>query len=200
MPMAVAGPLLRRSLRTGTDLSSNLELSENSERRLEHVAAELSELHTITQLDNVLARVAAEINAEQVALLRYDGRNNSLSAITEHAWLARGDRLSLSGYPTVANVLQTRELVQVLASDGGADIGELALLGTTGFRAMLVVPVVARGVPLGVLLAFSPIERPWSRSEMHRARMVSYVLGAAVEGLELDEAPRAPAPAQVATA
>lgn len=200
MPTAVAGPLLRRSLRTGSDLSSNPELSENGDRRLEQVAAELSELRTVVQLDNVLARVAQELNAEQVALLRYDGLNNSLAAITEHTWLARGDRLSLSGYPTAANVLKTRELVQVLSSDGGADIGELALLGTTGFQAMLVVPIVGRGVPLGVMLAFSPTERPWSRSETHRARMISYGLGTAVEGLALDEAPSDPGPAPVVAA
>ena len=69
----------------------------------------------------------------------------------------------------------------MLISDGAADIGELALLGTSGYASMLVVPVVSRGESLGVLQAFSSAERPWGRSETIRARIIACQLGSVVE-------------------
>jgi hypothetical protein len=37
---------------------------------------------------------------------------------------------------------------------------------------------------LGLLEAYSAVELPWTRSEINRARIISYELGAVLDGLE----------------
>jgi GAF domain-containing protein len=46
------------------------------------------------------------------------------------------------------------------------------------------VPVVCRDERLGLLEAYGRVERPWTRSEINRARIISYQLGAVLDGLE----------------
>jgi GAF domain-containing protein len=70
------------------------------------------------------------------------------------------------------------------ARSSGADLGELALLGRLGYQSLLMVPVVCRDERLGLLEAYSSVERPWTRSEINRARIISYQLGAVLDGLE----------------
>ena len=74
--------------------------------------------------------------------------------------------------------------MQVLASDPSADLGELSLLGQLGFRRLLMVPVVCHDERLGLLEAYGKAERPWTRSEINRARIIAYQLGAVLDGLE----------------
>jgi GAF domain-containing protein len=54
----------------------------------------------------------------------------------------------------------------------------VALLGRLGYESLLMVPVVSRDERLGLLEAYSASERPWTRSEINRARIISYQLGA----------------------
>jgi GAF domain-containing protein len=79
----------------------------------------------------------------------------------------------------------------VLISDPGADLGELALLGRLGYESLLMVPVVCRDERLGLLEAYGLNERPWTRSEINRARIISYQLGAVLDGLERVQAANA---------
>jgi GAF domain-containing protein len=81
-------------------------------------------------------------------------------------------------------VLNTGEAVQVLASDPSADLGEVSILGQLGFGTLLMVPVVCRDERLGLLEAYGMIERPWTRTEINRARIIAYQLGAVLDGLE----------------
>ena len=179
----VAGPLLRRSLRTGTSLATDTGTEADGDRRLEQVVERLSEIHSLTGLDEGLRLIAAELGGHEAALLRYEGAGDQLEAVSHHAWMKSGERIDLAGYGTSREVLTSREVVQVLFSDGSAEMGELALLGTSGYRALLIAPVVSHGQSLGVLQVFGREERPWSRSDANRARILAYQLGSVVEGL-----------------
>jgi GAF domain-containing protein len=48
---------------------------------------------------------------------------------------------------------------------------------------MLLAPLVSGGEVAGVLLALSAVERPWTRTETSRARIVGHQLGSVVEAL-----------------
>ena len=181
--MEVVAPLLRRSLRTGTALSTDPEIADSSERRLEQIVERLSEVTSLAELETGLGLIAAELDADEAALLRYDADRGRLEAVSDHRWMSRGERIKASDYRTTADVLRSREVIQVMFSDGAADLGELALLGTTGHRALMVAPVVLHAEPLGVLMVFAATERPWSRSDSNRARIMAYQLGAVTEAL-----------------
>ena len=43
------------------------------------------------------------------------------------------------------------------------------------------VPVVNRGESLGIIEAFSIIERPWTRTEINRARIISNQFASTIE-------------------
>jgi GAF domain-containing protein len=71
--------------------------------------------------------------------------------------------------------------VQVLVTDPAADPAEVALLRADGFAALLMVPVIARGRTLGLLEAARFDEQAFSRSQVNRARIVAYQLGALLD-------------------
>jgi GAF domain-containing protein len=55
-----------------------------------------------------------------------------------------------------------------------------------GHSSLLMVPIVHRGQSVGVLEAFSGAERPWTRTEINRARIIATQFGAVIEALYLD--------------
>ena len=181
---AVAESLLRSSLRSQGDISTGDELPESGDQRLEYVSARLSKIHAVEHLEDVFGLIAAELGADSVCLSRWVRGANAVETIVDSGDDDPGTRFNLSNYPTTAHVLNTGEAIQILASDPGADLGELALLGRLGFQSLLMVPVVCRDERLGLLEAYSRVERPWTRSEINRARIISYQLGAVLDGLE----------------
>ncbi len=57
---------------------------------------------------------------------------------------------------------------------------QVAGLRADGFHSALSLPLVHQGIPLGRLEAYRRHDLPWGRYEVSRARMVSYLLAAAV--------------------
>jgi hypothetical protein len=184
VPGSVSESLLRSSLRSQGDVRNASLLAESGDQRLEYVSARLSKLHAMDELPDVFDLIAAEIGADDVCLSRWLREENAVETIMDSTGDEPGTRFNLANYPSTAHVLRTGEAVQVLASDPGADLGEVSLLGRLGFESLLMVPVVSRDKPLGLLEAYSRLERPWTRSEINRARIISYQLGAAFDGLE----------------
>ena len=82
-------------------------------------------------------------------------------------------------------------MVQVLAGDPSADVEERAALAALGYRSLLRLPVSCEDLVVGALEAYSVDERPWSRFEIRRARMIAHQLGAAVERVARRESPQA---------
>jgi len=187
---AVSESLLRSSLRSQGDLSTKDALPDSGDQRLEYVSARLSKIHAVADLEEVFGLIAAEVGADAVCLSRWIRADNAIETVVDTSEDEQGARYNLSNYPSTAHVLNTGEAVQVLASDPGADLGEVALLGRLGYESLLMVPVVSRDERLGLLEAYSASERPWTRSEINRARIISYQLGAVLDGLERVQAAR----------
>ena len=73
-------------------------------------------------------------------------------------------------------MLETGEAAQVLVSDPAADPAEVRLLSEMGYRSLLMVPLLAGARSIGVLEASAVEERPWSRTQIHSARILGYQL------------------------
>jgi GAF domain-containing protein len=97
-----------------------------------------------------------------------------------------GERFTLLDYPATAAVLRDQQAVQVQASDPGADRAELDLLGPFGFGTLLMLPALAGGRSVGLLEVARRAERPFTRSEVNRARVLAYQLGALLHDGRVD--------------
>ena len=50
-------------------------------------------------------------------------------------------------------------------------------------RSLLIVPVVSQGETLGIVEAYSEIERPWTRTQINRARIISNQFGSVIQAV-----------------
>ncbi|HEX6457423.1 MAG TPA: EAL domain-containing protein [Thermoleophilaceae bacterium] len=185
---SVSETLLRSSLRSQGDTSCGDELPESGDQRLEYVSARLSKINSFDELVDLFPLIGVELGADAVCLSRWLRDLGAVETMVDSTSEEPATRYNLANYPSTAHVLNTGEAMQVLVSDPGADLGELALLGRLGYESLLMVPVVCRDERLGLLEAYSAVERPWTRSEINRARIISYQLGAVLDGLERVEA------------
>jgi diguanylate cyclase (GGDEF)-like protein len=162
------------------------------DRRLEHLSARLAGARSRTDLEGALGLIAAELNAELACLSRWHPEDGVIETLAESAGTAGEERFPVAEFPLTARVLRDQEAVQVLVGDPHADPREIELLLALGHRSVLIVPVVSRGESLGIVEAFSTEERPWTRTEINRARIISNQFGSAI--LALFRSPAALAP------
>jgi EAL domain-containing protein (putative c-di-GMP-specific phosphodiesterase class I) len=144
----------------------------NPDVRLEVVMRSIFSASAVEDLDVTLRLVARELHADEVHLSRA-AAGGGLEAIA--AYGAPGAApLTTSKRRAIGSL----ECVQVLVSDPGADAGEIEDLFTQGLSSRLIVPVPSGGSVVGLLTAENVSERPWSRTEVHRARVIAHALGA----------------------
>ena len=105
----------------------------------------------------------------------------------------RHEHYRLTEYPATRHVLETRCSLQILVNDEYADPDEVALLRETGYASMLMVPIVFRNRSLGIIEAYTRTERPWTRSEITRARLACSHLGATIFALQVADSAGIPA-------
>jgi len=86
--------------------------------------------------------------------------------------------MDLISVPPTATVA---EAAQVMIGDPRADRAEVELLFSLGYRSLLMVPVVHRGESLGIVEAMSYEERPWTRTEINRARIIANQLASVIQ-------------------
>ncbi len=79
--------------------------------------------------------------------------------------------------------LREQRAFQVMVGDPRSDPNEVELLLEFGCRSLLMVPVILRGETVGLLEAFSGAERPWTRSEINRARIIANQFAASFSGV-----------------
>ena len=176
----VSGTLRSRPPRIGEREAEETN-GENADLRLASLTSRLANVRTAEELRGLGALIASELGADEVAFLRRGTGPGTLEPLGDQPWLPSASVLELTNYPTLRQILATQQVVQVLASDATADLGELSLLGRSGHAAMLLAPLVAAGEVAGVLVALSAVERPWTRTETSRARIVGHQLGAVME-------------------
>jgi diguanylate cyclase (GGDEF)-like protein len=167
------------------DLRSEHEVGD---RRLEAACAMLSRAGSDEDLRIALELLAAEMGADEASVSLWDGGEDVETLSLTPGWMEVeiGERFNLGDYPATAKVLRDQQAVQVQASDPGADQAELELLGPFGFGTLLMLPAMAGGRSLGLLEVARRSERPFTRSEVNRARVIAYQLGALLHGWRTD--------------
>lgn len=150
------------------------------DRRLEHLSAQLASARSGTDIEGALALIAEELQADTICLSRWRPDDHLVETVAESGG-TRDERFSVSEYPLTARVLREQQAAQVLVDDPEADSQEVELLLSLGMRSLLMVPVVSRGESVGIFEAYSGLERPWTRTQINRARIISNQFGSAIQ-------------------
>ncbi len=165
------------------------------DRLLENLSGRLASARSSQDLENTLALIAAVLNADKICLSRWHPERGIIETLAENGEEQIDERYILNDYPLTAKVLLQREAAQVLAGDPTAEPAETELLLNLGHRSLLMVPVVHRGESLGIIEAFSNVERPWTRTEINRARIISNQFASTIQAFFLEDARSSDPPA-----
>jgi diguanylate cyclase (GGDEF)-like protein len=152
------------------------------DRRLVHLSARLASATTRVHLEGALGLMADELDASIAALSAWHPERGALETVAESGPSTGESVFSIADYPLTARVLEAQEAVQVFVGDPAADPREVELLLRLGERSLLMVPVVAGGDSLGMLEIYRLAERPWSRAEINRARVVANQCASVIGG------------------
>lgn len=169
-------------------------VATTSERSLEHVCRRIAAVQSRAGLYSVLEPLRLLLGVDGVALSTLDATGDWLDVVADGTTDEDDKRYRLSDYPVTEELLQTGTALQVLGSDPDADPAELRTMCELGFRSLLIVPLTAGGRGIGLLEAYAVQDRPWSRTDIHCARILSYQLGLVVGG-RLDARVGVPVPA-----
>ncbi len=151
------------------------------DRRLEHLSGRLVNARSRADLFSALDLIAGELHADKITLSRWVPSMAAVETLAESGQQAADEYFLLEDYPATGYVLEEQEAIQVLAGDPRADRAEVKLLLSQGYRSLLMVPVVLRGESLGVVEAMTEEERPWTRTEINRARIIANQLAPVIE-------------------
>jgi diguanylate cyclase (GGDEF)-like protein len=153
------------------------------DRRLEHLSERIANARSRADLFSALDLIAGELHADKVVLSQWQPSMGSLETLAESGSQVEDEYFAISDYPESGRVIVDQRAVQVLAGDPRADSAEVSLLLAEGYRSLLMIPVVLRGETLGMLEAMAAEERPWTRTEINRARIVANQLAPLIESL-----------------
>jgi diguanylate cyclase (GGDEF)-like protein len=151
------------------------------DRRLEHLAGRLANTRTASDLYSTLDLMAGELHADKIALSRWHPDRRTLQTLAESGDQAQDEFFWVDDYPATARVLEEQEATQVMVSDPDADRAEVAFLLSQGYRSLLMVPIVLGGDSLGIVEATSEEDRPWTRTEINRARIIANQMASVIQ-------------------
>jgi diguanylate cyclase (GGDEF)-like protein len=151
------------------------------DRRLEHLSGRLANSRTADDLYSTLDLMAGELHADKIVLSRWLPERRAVETLAESGDETQDEYFLLSDYPATARVIEEQEATQVIVSDPDAESAETRLLLALGYRSLLMVPIVHRGESLGIVEAMSEEERPWTRTEINRARIISHHLASVMQ-------------------
>jgi GAF domain-containing protein len=158
----------------------------SSDRRLVHLSAKLAGARSRSDLESALALIAAELGGEKICLSAWHAKNATVEMLAENGERSDETVFKVDEYPLTAHVLRDQEAVQVLAGDPDADPEEVRLLVRLGQASLLMIPVVCRGETLGLIEAYREEDRPWSRVEINRARVIANQFASVITTLHDD--------------
>jgi diguanylate cyclase (GGDEF)-like protein len=151
------------------------------DRRLEHLSGRLANARTVSDLQSALDLIAGELHADKVALSRWVPEIGAVETLAESGERPGEEFFAVKDFPLTAEVLEHQTAAQVMAGDPRADSSEVELLLSMGYRSLIIVPVVHRGESLGIVEAMSEKERPWTRTEINRARIIANQLASVIQ-------------------
>jgi EAL domain-containing protein (putative c-di-GMP-specific phosphodiesterase class I) len=149
---------------------------------LERLADRFSEAEEFEDVHHAVAAVTQLVAAEDAAIDLVDTAGTRMERLSHHTWQA-GPTRALDDLPLVRWMLDTRRAAQVLVTDPNADDGMLDLLRSTGYGGLLLVPVITRGVGLGVLSFYRREPVPWTLTQIRLARIGASQLAATLDRL-----------------
>ena len=165
------------------------------DRRLEAACATLSRAGSHVELEIGLELIAAELNADEVALSSWrSGQDHVDTLCLTPGWTTAevGERFPLDDFPATRLVVLEQQDVQVQAGDPAADPAELELLVPGGYKAMLMLPAMAGGECVGLIEIARRTDQPFTRSQVNRARVIAYQLGALLQSGRVLPVPERP--------
>jgi diguanylate cyclase (GGDEF)-like protein len=151
------------------------------DRRLEHLSARLANARSRADLNSALDLIAGELHADKVSLSQWHPDMGVIETLAESGEQPEEEFFSVEEYPSTGRVLERQESAQVMVGDPRADRHEVELMFSLGYRTLLMVPVVQRGESLGLVEAMCHEERPWTRTEMNRARIIANQLASVIQ-------------------
>jgi diguanylate cyclase (GGDEF)-like protein len=152
------------------------------DRGLERISARLASARTRRDLEDALPLLAAEINADSLALSQLHPEEGVLETLAETVKEHRSI-FELSEYPLTVRVLRTQEAVQVMIGDPETEPSEVDYLLELGYGTVLILPVVYAGESIGAFEAYCKQERPWSRTEINRARIMANQIASVIQSV-----------------
>ena len=186
-PWATVSPWVAATVRPRTSGAAEMphgrDWEQNDDLRLAQLMSHMASAAGVEDLRALAPMIAAELDAEDVLLLRRAPESAALEPLTEHAWLAPSGMLNLSDHPTIREMLATQEVVQVLMPGDESAPAERAMLERSGSKSMLIAPVALLGETVGVVITFRTSGHPWTRTETSRARIVAHQLAPVFESL-----------------
>jgi hypothetical protein len=164
-PWAAAREPARRACRDALAATLSTAAVQGTEvgddQRLERLVARLSGAWDLTDVTAATEAIAAELVADGVSVL------------------VAGRAFSADARLTAGTAEDAPEGIdQVLADDPDANGAQRAAMLARGFRSRLSLPISDGGVRVGTLQAFATRERPWTRFQVSRARIIALALGA----------------------
>ena len=164
-------------------------------RTLLDVSSELAATLELRAVANILARhLATLVGVAECAISRWDAANDRVISLGYYPPLGI-DQLEpffdISEYPLTKRVLidQVAEMVDV--DEPGADPAEVALLRKDGNRSLVMLPLVASGVSIGLAELISTDRIDLDDDHMNLARTIANEASIALENARLYEEARA---------
>ena len=145
----------------------------SSDRRLVHLSARLAAAQTRSDLEAALDLIAAELGATKVCLSAWHPEAEAIETLAESGKRSGETLFPIADYPRSRWVIERQEAVQTTVGDPNSDPSEVELLLRIGQRSVLMIPVVIRGESVGMIETYRADERPWSRTEINRARVIA---------------------------
>jgi diguanylate cyclase (GGDEF)-like protein len=128
---------------------------------------------TVEELNRALQGVMLQLGAQDAALSRVDVAAGCLITISNHDWLAEGERFALADYPTTEHVVMQQAVGQVIAGDTASDPAELEVLAMAGMRAVLLMPLVHEGATIALLEVYRRSPQAWTNTQVDLARVLA---------------------------
>ena len=157
------------------------------ERSLAELTDVLARARTRDELNRALHGVTLQLGAQEAALSRVDVAAGCVVTVSNHDWLAEGDRFLLADYPSTAHVIAQQAIGQVIAGDPAGDPAELAELETAGMRAVLLMPLVHEGVTIALLEIYRRSPQAWTNTQVDLARVLANHIATTFARINLGE-------------
>jgi len=144
---------------------------------LEHLLGRLVDTKDLDALAGLMTSVARTLNCDRVELSYVDESGQYLEAVVPGTWQPEGIRYLIDDYVASRDALSQQQMMQVLASDPGADPKEREWMRSEGVGSIVGVPIVCAGRSIGLMECCHVDETPWRRQQLRHARIVAAVLG-----------------------